>query len=227
MKLVSAPLPRGVSGPRVVEYDLPSEIRTGRHPFVVPSLHVALRDSHVPIWTNTSSYELSCRLVDAGQLPPPSLVHTEDFLAAMDYGFPLPTSGPVGIRTAAGPAPWGPAGMSLMQVGVQAARLPRNPAEAAHLTLVIDRSAAMRDLGRWDLVRRAVAQLTEQLGPRDRVSVVFFGEKAEKFVEQANQVEMRRILSAWNNVSIGWAGRHGCRSGIGGRCGRATFFGSR
>ena len=49
---------------------------------------------------NPSSYELSCRLVDAGQLPPPSLVHTEDFLAAMDYGFPLPTSGPVGIRTA-------------------------------------------------------------------------------------------------------------------------------
>jgi hypothetical protein len=203
LKLVSAPLPRGVSGPRVVEYDLPSEIRTGRHPFVVPGLHVALRDSHVPIWINTSSYELSCRLVDAGQLPPPSLVHTEDFLAAMDYGFPLPTGTAVGIRTAAGPAPWGPAGMSLMQVGVQAARLPRNSAEATHLTLVVDRSAAMRDLGRWDLVRRAVAQLTEQLGPRDRVSVVFFGERAEKFVEQADQVEMRRILSAWNNVRLG------------------------
>jgi len=93
--------------------------------------------------------------------------------------------------------------MSLMQVGVQAARLPRNPTEATHLTLVIDRSAAMRDLGRWDLVRRAVAQLTEQLGPRDRVSVVCFSGQAEKLVEQADQVEMRWVLSAWNNVRLG------------------------
>jgi Ca-activated chloride channel homolog len=202
MKLVQAPLARGVSGPRVEGYDILSELRWGRHPFVVPAMHVALRDSRVPIWTDTSSYELACRMVEAGRLPPPSQVHTEDFLAAMDYGFPLPASGPIGIRTAAGPAPWGPPGMSLMQIGIQAAKLPSNPASATHLTLVIDTSAAMRESGRWDLVRRALEQLTEQLGPRDRVSLVFFNAQATLRVRQANQAEIRVALSSWNDVAL-------------------------
>ena len=202
LRVVSAPLARGVSGPRVKDYDLISELRWGRHPFVVPALHVALRDSRVPIWTDTSSYELSCRMVEAGQLPPPSQVHTEDFLAAMDYGFPLPTGAPLGIRTSAGPAPWGPAGMSLMQIGVQAAKLPNKQPGATHLTLLIDASAAMRQSGRWELVGRALAQLTEQLSPRDSVSLVFFSGHADVAVRRASQVDLRPILSGWNNVSL-------------------------
>lgn len=201
LKLVQPPLSRGVSGPRVAGYDLISELRWGRHPFVVPAVNAALRESRVPIWTDTSSYELACRMVEAGYLPPPSQMHTEDFLAAMDYGFPLPSGAPLGIRAAAGPAPWGPPGMSLMQIGVQAAKLPRNAADASHLTLAIDASAAMRESGRWDLVRRALLQLTEQLGPRDRVSIVFFnGQAAAVKARQANQPEMRSLLSGWDNV---------------------------
>jgi Ca-activated chloride channel family protein len=198
LKVIEAPLARGVSGPRVAGYDLIGELR-GRHPFVVPALNAALRESRVPIWTDTSSYELAGRMTERGQLPPPSQIHTEDFLAAMDFRFPLPADAPLGIRTAAGPAPWGPAGMSLLQVGVQAARLSIGRS-ATHLTLVVDASAAMRDAGRWDAVRRAVAQLVEQLGPRDRMSLVFFKGEATIKVRQANQAEMGPILSAWNNV---------------------------
>lgn len=125
---VEEPQARGISGPHVEGYDLVSELRTGRHPFVVPAVRPALRDSHVPVWTDTSSFELACRSVATGQLPPPAQIHTEDFLAAMNYRFPLPTSAPVGIRTAAGPAPWGPSGMSVMQIGIQAAKAASQPA---------------------------------------------------------------------------------------------------
>ena len=86
---------------------------------------------------------------------------------------------------------------------------------------MIDRSAAMRDFGSMGFGppgRRTIDRTASSA--RSSVGRVF-GEKAEKFVEQANQVEMRRILSAWNNVRLGGLGA-GCRSGLAGRCGSAA-----
>ncbi len=123
LKVVAPLIPHGIPGPRVQQYDVPFELRhAGAHPFAVPAANKALLESRVPIWTGTASFEEACRLAHKRTLPAASSIHTEDFLAAMDYGFPPPTESPIGIRAAAGPSPFGPTGMSLLQIGVQAGK---------------------------------------------------------------------------------------------------------
>jgi Ca-activated chloride channel family protein len=203
LKLVSTPLPRGLMGPRVEGYDLVSELRWGRHPLVVPS-RPRLRESRVPVWTDTSSFDAASEMLAKGHLPRPAEIHTEDFLAAMDYGFPLPDAGPIGIRTAAGPAPRGPAGMSLLQVGIQAAKLSKQSTNETHLMLVVDASAGIRDSARWDMIRRAILQLVPELGPHDRVSIVAFNSTAEVLADRVDSSTLRQIVSSWNDTT--WKG---------------------
>ncbi len=190
--------PQGVAGPRVKEYDLAYELRHGVHPFVAPGANAALRESRVPIWTGTASYELAWRMLLSKQLPPASQIHTEDFLAAMDYRFPLPSGSPVGIRAAGGPSPWGAAGLGLLQVGVQAGLLPRDPANGTNLVLVVDGTDAMRVEGRWELVRQAISRLGDQMLPADHVSLVVFNQRADVWLHAANRAELQQLLIGWH-----------------------------
>ena len=106
LKLVSAPLPRRRE--RSTGRGIRPSLRNPHGPASVRGSVAACRSARQPCADLDEHVEL--RIVvpvgRCGMLPPPSLVHTEDFLAAMDYGFPLPTSGPVGIGRRAGPAPW-------------------------------------------------------------------------------------------------------------------------
>jgi Ca-activated chloride channel family protein len=190
--------PQGVVGPRVKEYDLAFELRHGVHPFTAPAANAALRESRVPIWTGTASYELAWRMLLSKQLPPATQMHTEDFLAAMDYRFPLPSGSPVGIRAAGGPSPWGAPGLGLLQVGVQAGLLPRDPANGTNLVLVVDGSDAMRVEGRWELVRRAIRRLGDQMLPADRVSLVVFNQRADVWLHAATRAELQQLLGGWH-----------------------------
>ena len=97
--------------------------------------------------------------------------------------------------------------MSLMQIGVQAARISREAGSHTHLTLVLDGSAAMVESGRAELVRRALVQLTEQMTPGDRISIAVFNSRAQWLVRRAGQEEMRQALSAWNESA--WSGAPG------------------
>ncbi len=186
---------RGIAGPRVKGYDLVFEFRYGEHPLVHPGQAKALAESRVPIWTGTSSYEFARRAVVSRQLLPGSQIRAEDFLAAMEYSFPLPATGTLGIRTAAGPSPLGLPGMSLIQVGVQAGAFDRGRDAAAHLTLAIDASSAMAVADRWTAVRKALAQLATQMEPRDRISIVLFNQRPTTLVSRVDRTELLQTLA--------------------------------
>ena len=188
---------RGIAGPRVKGYDLLFEFRYGEHPVVHPGAAAALLESRIPIWTDTSSYELAQRAISAHQPLPPGQIRAEDFLAAMDYGFPVPSGSAVGIRTAAGPSPLGLPGMSLIQIGVQAGRFDRGRDFGTHLTLAVDISSTTAVNGRWEAVRRALRGLIGRLGPRDRISIVLFSQRPAVLVRAADrnqaQIAMEKL----------------------------------
>jgi Ca-activated chloride channel family protein len=201
LRVVRDAAPHGASGPRVKGYDLLFEFAHGEHPVVRPGKNAALLESRVPIWTDTMSYELACRTAEARLTLPAGQIRTEDFLAAMDYEFPAPNGAALGIRTAAGPSPLGSPGAGLVQIGVQAGKFNRGTDSGAHLTLAVDVSAAVANGRRWEAIRRALADLVEQLGPRDRLSIVLFNERPTLFVRQADRAEMRRVLPALESIS--------------------------
>ena len=206
LRVAHGELRRGIAGPRIKGYDLLFELRYGEHPVVRPGKIAALLESQVPVWTRTSSYELARRAIESRQLPPPGQVRAEDFLAAMDYGFPAPSGAGLGIRTACGPSPLGLPGTSLMQIGVQAGRFDRSRFlggrdAAVDLTLLVDVSSSGAIADRWQAVRGAIADLVERLGPRDRLSIVLFNQHPQVLVEHADRAKMRSILPVLEGIT--------------------------
>jgi len=117
----------------------------------------------------------------------------EDFVAALDYRYPTPAAGKLGIRTAAGPSQFGSPEAGLLQVGVQAGGLVRREITTVHLVLAIDVSSSMGRGNQLAAVRQGVRRLLEQLSPRDRVSLVLFGEEVLECIENASRSDAAAI----------------------------------
>jgi Ca-activated chloride channel family protein len=196
--LESMPTPawRGVTPPRVRGYDLRFQLTHGVHPFASPSANPALETCPVPLVTSSASFDATLAMVAERKLPPPHRIRTEEFLAAMDYGFPLPDSSAVGIRTALGPSPFGMQGSSLMQVAAQGKAVPRDAKGAWHVVAILDMSASMRWENRWETARLGLRKFVDQMAPADRLSIVLMGEKAEIVAERQSAVDALRALEA-------------------------------
>jgi Ca-activated chloride channel family protein len=205
LQTVAGLTPRGLEPPRTKGYDLLSLLRTGIHPFVSPEASGALTECQAPLVTQTDSYLRAWTMLAQGRLPEAEQVRVEEFLAAIDYNLPPPTEQSLGIRTAAGPSPFGEEDMSLLQVGVQA-RGTSGDHRPTLLTLAVDISGSMDRRGanggpRLDAIRRGVGRLAQQLGPHDRLSVVVFSEHAEVLIEGASREEAAEVVATLRAIS--------------------------
>jgi hypothetical protein len=77
--------------------------RTGVFPRVDPQHHPSER---VPLTTETSSFTLARQYLRQGRFPRPESIRTEEFLAAVDYGFPRPKQPGLTLSALAGRAAW-------------------------------------------------------------------------------------------------------------------------
>lgn len=200
--LVEPRPPRGVTPPRVKEFDWLALLKDGVHPFVDPSAHAELEASRVPLVTRRTSYLRARAALEQGRLPDGDAIRVEEFLAAVDYDFPPPTGSALGIRAAAGPSPFGAEqGLSLLQVGVQAGPAPQTVRPVTHLTLAIDVSASMGRGGRLAATRRAIADFLPRLADRDRLAIVLFSEGAEILFNGAERDDAARVLAALEAIA--------------------------
>lgn len=192
---VPGPIPRGVDPPRGEISDRLFLLQTGVFPFVDPQFQPA---SPTPLVSGVASFELWRGYLADGELPPPSKVRTEEFLAAIDYSFPRPSNQALALRTSTSPSPWSwdEAGRGLLQVGVQARDLPPAVRPPMHLTIAVDISASMRRGGRLEMVRHALNTLAGKLGPRDRVSLIAFHERARVVIEDVGLTERENLRKA-------------------------------
>lgn len=195
-------IPRGVDAPLVPGFDISFLIRFGVHPFVSPAVRPELRRSKVPLDIDTSSYDLTRRYLADGELPPPEAIRTEEFLAAVDYQFPRPASGAVGLYAGGSPWPAAP-GLHLLQVAVQAKDLPTSEHEPVHLILVIDTSSSMQWGGRLEAIARAVERLRATVGPADRLSIVAFGEQPRLVAEGLQRSDVDALAGAMASLTPG------------------------
>jgi Ca-activated chloride channel family protein len=81
----------------------------------------------------------------------------------------------------------------LLLVGVQAGGLAHRPQAATHLVIALDLSYSMSRGGRLEIVQRGISRLLDQLGARDRLSLVVFGEEVTHVVEAATRDDAASI----------------------------------
>jgi Ca-activated chloride channel family protein len=210
---VPPPTPQGIRVPLAPGFDLPFFIRAGVHPFLIP-VDPRLQSMLVPLGIGKASYELTRRYVSDGELPPPEAIRVEEFLAAVDYGFPTPVATPVGLYLAAGPSPFGGEGLRaihggealrLVQFGVQARQQTRAKRVPVSLVLAVDTSASMAWGGRLEMVCRALKGVVGQLEPADRLALVSFSERAEVLAAEVRREHAEQFRAALERLKpAGW-----------------------
>jgi len=209
LQSVRGPSPRGIAAPRSKDFDLLQLIREGVHPFVELDDEARLETSRVPLITSTDSYDATWSRLSRGELPPPEQVRVEHFLASLEQQFLPPVDEALGIRTAAGPSPFGRVGprsdedLCLLQVAVQAGDILLLDREPVHTTLLVDVSASMAQENKWDHVRRAVGRLMRTMHAGDRLSLVACSRQAELLIDAAAEHELPSMLAKLESLRPG------------------------
>lgn len=172
------PTPRPL--PTSAGYDRLFHGRHGVSPWVATNTP-ELAQSELPLVVDGGGFDRLLQMIRDGRRPSPSEVRPEDWLAAMPYQFPLP-QGTLGLRTAAGPFPWGE-GKGLLLVGVQAGDH-RDAERPLDLTIALDVSERMGG-ERLAWVARVLGEQLRLLGRDDRVSVLALGDSPRWMIEGA------------------------------------------
>lgn len=205
--------------PRGVEVPLSAEGRkflldTGAFPSVTPR---EFATSIVPLTHDTSGYELARTYLAAGEWPPVEQMRTEEFLAAVDYGYGRPTDKGARLIAAGSLAPWNPPSTAdrplppertgrLLQLSVQARELPAAPRPPTYLTVGVDVTTSMQAGGRLEMIRGALRSLVNRLGGADRLTLVALGGTNPVIVEEGTRAELEQLLAAVDWLQAGGSG---------------------
>lgn len=202
-ELVTPRQPRaaGIEPPPVRGYDRAFFLKHRLFPPIAPAAHPRLVDLDVPLVTDGGALSRIERSLAEGRVPAPSDVRVEDLIAAMEYRFDAAPAGRLALQLAAGPAVFGAQESGLLLVGVQAGGLARRPQAATHLVVALDLSHSMTRGGRLEIVQQSLGKLLEQLGPRDRLSLVIFNEEVTHIVEAASMSDAPSIRGLLTDLS--------------------------
>lgn len=221
LKTPTVPIARGIEAPLARNFDRDFLFGRGVHPPVLLAMDSSANSVIAPLRTDTSSLDLTRRLVAEGRLPDPDQIHVEHFLAAMDYHYAPAEPGRLALRTAAGPSAFNPNSAGLLQIGVKAGVPDQRTLPATSLTVVLDTSNSMNWEGKLDRARRGLEDFVRHLGPDDCFSLIVFNDEVFHLVDQAGRKDADQIvgvlepLRARGGANLGGALQQGIASAIG------------
>lgn len=149
---------------------------------------------------DTGSYTLTRASLDAGVVPDPAAVRTEEFVNAFDQDYAQPEDGPLAVTIDATSAPFLADDARVVRVGVQGRSLDDEQRRDANLTFVIDISGSMADANKLEAVRPALRGLVEALRPTDRVSIVVYSDSTRVLLSSTPVSDRRTIDDAIDDL---------------------------
>lgn len=204
-----APPPRPIAAPAPVDRERYKDFKTN------PTLAVADEPvSTFSIDVDTVSYANARRFLGEGRLPPQDAIRTEELINYFDYGYrpPQDRSRPFSTFVSVAPAPWAQ-GRELIQIGLKGYDMPRGERPAANLVFLVDVSGSMSPDNKLPLAKRALNILVDELGARDKVSMVVYAGAAGVVLEPTAGDQKARIREAIDTLGAGGstAGGEGLR----------------
>jgi Ca-activated chloride channel family protein len=149
---------------------------------------------------DTAAYANVRRFLNDGARPPRDAVRVEEMINYFDYGYPRPRdrAQPFSTYVSVAPSPWS-RDRRILQIGLQGYELPRAQQPPLNLVFLIDTSGSMSSEDRLPLAKKALNLLIDQLGPRDRVSMVAYAGSAGAVLSPTggqDKLKMRCALEA-------------------------------
>ncbi|MFV0474445.1 MAG: von Willebrand factor type A domain-containing protein, partial [Pikeienuella sp.] len=151
---------------------------------------------------DTASYAVMRRWLNAGAMPDPASVRTEELINYFPYDYPAPESAdrPFSVKTTVMDAPWAK-GRKLLEIGLRADL----PAERrrANLTFLIDTSGSMAEQSKLPLLITSLRLMLDGLRPDDTVAIVTYAGSSTIALEPTKAAERRTILDALERLAAG------------------------
>ena len=190
----------GTANPNAAPYDLTFYEHAGVNPFIDTEDD---RLSTFAIDVDTASYTVARRYVRDGNRPDPASVRVEEFVNFFDHDYAPPSRDPFAIHMEGSPSPFGGENHWLMRVGLQAREVAEHQRKDATLIFAIDVSGSMGREDRLGLVKRSLALLVDELGPRDAVGIVVYGSRGQVILRPTDGGERGEIMDAINSLNAG------------------------
>jgi Ca-activated chloride channel family protein len=199
---------RGGGGVGYGSGDAERQANAERYAEVAPNVFIPTSKdpkSTFSIDVDTAAYANTRRfLLESGQLPPPDSVRTEELINYFDYDYSVPDGdgAPFSITTEVGPSPWAK-GKRLVHIGIQGEVPEIGETPPRNLVFLMDVSGSMASDDKLPLVKHGLASLTEQLGPKDRVSIVVYAGAAGAVLPPTRGDNRQAILAALDRLESG------------------------
>ena len=161
---------------------------------------------------DTASYTIMRRKLNEGILPPSAAIRVEEYVNYFRYAFPDPEPGsPFAVIMDAAPSPLAPEHL-ILRVGVGTKAKPADAHKPMRLVFLVDVSGSMATPDKLPLAKQALALLTNNLGPRDTVSLVTYAGDTRVVLPPTGLEHRDRILAAIDE--LGASGSTAMGSGL-------------
>lgn len=155
---------------------------------------------------DTASYANLRRMITNGYTAadiPSGAVRTEEMLNYFTYDYNGPKKGePFGVTATISQCPWNE-NAELLVLGLQTEAIDFSDAPDSNLVFLIDVSGSMYDENKLPLLKQAFGMLVDNLGEKDRVSIVTYASYNEVVLEGVPGSEKDTILDALNGLEAG------------------------
>jgi len=166
---------------------------------------LALQNTLSPfsIDVDTASYSNVRRFINSNQFPYKDAVRIEEMINYFSYDYPQPKKDhPFSITTEISACPWN-ASHRMIHIGLQGKTLESRQLPSSNLVFLLDVSGSMGQPNKLPLLQKAFRLLVNELGPKDRVSIVVYAGAAGLVLPSTAASRKETIASAIERLSAG------------------------
>ena len=152
---------------------------------------------------DTASYSNVRRFINGNQFPYKDAVRIEEMINYFSYDYPQPKNNqPFSITTEISACPWNDS-HRLIHIGLQGKKLESTHLPSSNLVFLLDVSGSMSSANKLPLLQKAFRLLVNELGPKDRVSIVVYAGAAGLVLPSTSASHKETIASAIERLKAG------------------------
>lgn len=152
---------------------------------------------------DTASYSNVRRFINGNQFPYKDAVRIEEMINYFSYDYPQPQKDhPFSITTEISACPWNTS-HRLIHIGLQGKTLESKQLPACNLVFLLDVSGSMGQPNKLPLLQKAFRLLVNELGAKDRVSIVVYAGAAGLVLPSTAASQKDTIVAAIERLSAG------------------------
>ncbi|MFA5624588.1 MAG: von Willebrand factor type A domain-containing protein [Bradymonadales bacterium] len=152
---------------------------------------------------DTASYSIFRRMVNEGSIREVGVFRSEEMINYFRYDYPQPREGePFSVTAELAPCPWNK-DTGLLLLGLATKTLPANQRPDSNLVFLLDVSGSMLSNDKLPLLKKALLLLVDQMGPRDRISIVTYASTQRLVLEAASYEDKKKIAAALEALEAG------------------------